>query len=188
MYDQLILHEPLLDCGSEALFASVTHGWRDSLDGPFSIRGCAIRWFTAQEACSLIEEAGSLLFSGDSLVRHLKQALVTILVGDYSCATSLLSGAGACDEALCTCTSAYDDGHRRENKMAYLGAQNKFCREHSIASLSYHHNGRVAYCPDWKTNHFAPSNASTGVLYVSGGLHYRNLNPSTVNSIFGMAA
>ena len=120
-YDSLMrLHGPLANCTPMQLFEAVKHAVRPARDAPLHITGCSLYWFTPAHACDALEAAGGLVLSGDSLVRHLIQALLTVLVGDYTGTTDVVAApaemrgrvqrpAGA---PSCTCNAAYDEGHR----------------------------------------------------------------------------
>jgi hypothetical protein len=58
---------------------------RPSRGAPFALaRGCTLKWYAPGEACSLLARAGTLVVVGDSLARHLVQALFSALSGDYA--------------------------------------------------------------------------------------------------------
>lgn len=175
-YEQLILHPPFSRCNSTQIFAAVSEGWRDRLDGPFNVKGCAIRWYSSDEACELLEAAGTLNLVGDSLVRHLTQALLTILIGDYANATNLHPPAADYDPSRpCTCSAAYNDGHA-------LGAT-PYCRGHSIVMLPWKKGGH--FCPRWSVSHLNNRAMRREVRYVSGGLHFPNLTTETIIKVWG---
>ena len=50
---------------------------------PLTLPGCRLRWYTAGEACDVIERQGNLIFAGDSLVRGIVLALYAILTNNY---------------------------------------------------------------------------------------------------------
>jgi hypothetical protein len=164
----------------------VSHGWRDVIDGPFHVRGCRVRWYSSSEACDLLARAGNLVIQGDSLARHLTQALVTILVGDYAGATNLRQDKRNKGYHACLCLEAYNDGHLASFPGSFRSVKNKYCREHSIASFPFRsRKGKRLYCPAWRTSHLNSDRSPSGIVYVSGGLHYPNLNATTVEALFG---
>ena len=50
--------------------------------GRFHVNGCAVKWFSAAEACALVGSIGRLVFDGDSLIRQLLVATTAILTGN----------------------------------------------------------------------------------------------------------
>lgn len=185
-YDSLVLHPPFHRCTSSQLFEAVSRGWRSEVDGPFHVRGCRLHWYSSSEACDLLARVGSLTIQGDSLARHLTQALVTILVGDYAGATNLRRDRRNRGYHACLCMEAYNDGHLASFPGTFRSVKNKYCRQHSIAELPFRsRKGQSLYCPAWRTSHLNNERSPSGVVYVSGGLHYPNLNATTVGALFG---
>lgn len=188
-YERIVLHAPFAACSSEQLFRAVSSGWRECADGPFHVRGCRVQWFTPGEACDLLARAGSLVLRGDSLVRHLTQALLTVLVGDYERATDLKRNTSDPGYHPCTCMHAYNDGHVMTGFAGGAGsAENRYCRGHSIATLRHRGASGPAYCPRWTAPHLNSYRAAAGIAYVSGGLHFPSLDAATVEAVFGAAA
>lgn len=164
----------------------------------------------------MLQATGVLVLTGDSLMRHVTQALKSILIGDYANATDLMSALvpppAEYDPAFpCSCTAAYDDGHRRNDMWAFAAPRNRYCREHTIAGMPWN-GGRagasgVPYCPSWTGDAVAYHDAvdlhdytlvgfprgvaeahPRGVVLVGGGLHFEALNTATVDAVFGPAA
>ena len=192
-YDSLVLHRPLKACNASELYAALATSWRDEEDGPLHVRGCALRWFAAADACQTLQAAGFVFLRGDSLVRHLLQALLTILVGDYSATTSALSNHSDPAYHSCDCDEAYDDGHRK----LHNGSKNDFCRFSTVAYVVHRkfpsaRNIFPSLCPMWQRWHlginFGGSLSERAIMYASGGLHSRTLNGSAVETYFGNAA
>lgn len=82
-------------------------------DGELSLPGCAIRWFAPHEACALLERAGGVVFIGDSLARHLSDALRLVLTGNYVSGGWAGSGAALDDEVWrhCKCDALFGKYH-----------------------------------------------------------------------------
>lgn len=130
------------DCTPGDLFRAMHAGRRRVWDGPFHMtlpRRCVGRvgWRTSAEACDILQGAGFLFVSGDSLARHIVQALFTILAADVDNATDILAAGDVADQGhhACTCEDGYDDGHgpRWVDGSYFLHARNRFCREHAPA-------------------------------------------------------
>jgi hypothetical protein len=153
------------------------------------VSGCKnIRWWTAADACALVQRAGSLGFEGDSITRHFSQAVWTVLIGDYEEAT--MARGNVADEGFnaCRCNAAYDDGHRIEDRNSWRRVENKYCRSHSIArfprDLDEIRRMVPSFCPDWSRLHMRRDrSAAGGFMYVAGGLH-ATLDMAGVASVF----
>ena len=111
---------------------ALARGSRRERDGPFDMGNCTVQWFTRDEACDLLQRAGTLVIVGDSLQRHVAQALFSVLSGNVAHG-SVLAHRLPRDAPhlleLCSCERAYDDhaehgGDRRcrEASAAFLGA------------------------------------------------------------------
>jgi hypothetical protein len=155
-----------------------------------------------EEACDVLQAAGSLSLQGDSLTRHLSQALLTVLYGDYVHTTDVLTQRTDYGYQPCRCDVAYNDGHadgsgRRGNPDAPL---NKYCRDHSVqtltrwSDLSAVRRYLPGLCPRWTEMHLceapntecfrAAAARSRGHLLVLGGLHHATLGVATVDALF----
>jgi len=68
----------------ESLPEAMSSGSRARPGAPFDLGAdCGVKWFTPEEACDLIGSAGKLVFQGDSLIRQLNVAMVSVLSGNY---------------------------------------------------------------------------------------------------------
>ena len=128
LLQQQLVSDGTRSCSPKALMEAVGNGYRDRAGGPFHMDGCQIKWYSADDACEVLQHrVGRLHLVGDSIMRHLMQALLTVLSGEYEIATS--AGTRASDSAFrsCDCDAAYDD----------LGGDAlRYCRMHSIAWAS----------------------------------------------------
>ena len=193
LYEQLVLHAPFRECSPTELRAAISGGWRERVDGPFHVRGCRITWYVASDACSLLQDAGTLRLYGDSLVRHLRQAIFTILIGGYANATDVraLTKAGVEGAHPCTCDEAYDDGHRGDDNDAFRRPANKFCREASVGQVVWSLPTLRAlvpsFCPMWRRMHLTWTEAEgvASITYTSGGLHAAALDERAFSGTFG---
>ena len=97
-------------CRAPSVLGALASGSRASWDAPFSLGTCALQWYTASEACALLSRLGTLAVIGDSLQRHLLQALFAVLRGDYELGASLAPRVppGPC-WAACACEGQYSD-------------------------------------------------------------------------------
>lgn len=77
-------HTHAFSCSPHSL-AALSTGSRSSRDGPFLPGGgCSLHWYSASEACACVKRSRrQLIFIGDSLLRHLGQALFNVLSGDF---------------------------------------------------------------------------------------------------------
>lgn len=127
LLQQQLVSDGTRSCSPKALMEAVGNGYRDRAGGPFYLHGCQLKWYTADDACDVLHHVGRLHLVGDSIMRHLMQALLTVLSGEYEIATS--AGTRASDSAFrsCDCDAAYDDSG--DDALRY-------CRMHSIAFAS----------------------------------------------------
>lgn len=129
--DQLLQQQLVSDgtrsCSPKALMEAAGNGYLDRAGGLFHMHGCQIKWYSADDACRVLHRVGRLHLVGDSIMRHLMQALLTVLSGEYEIATS--AGTRASDSAFrsCDCDAAYDDSG---------GDALRYCRMYSIAWAS----------------------------------------------------
>lgn len=139
------------NCAGGVLRA-LARGARHERDGPFDLGDCTVQWFTRDEACDLLQRAGTLVIVGDSLQRHVAQALFSVLAGNVAHG-SVLAHRLPRDAPhlleLCGCERAYDDhaehgGDRRcrEASAAFLGAPG--VADAGPQSLA---------CPNWSRAH-----------------------------------
>ena len=142
-------------CSAPALLRALATGVRaGGTDAAFAFGGgagqCGLKWYTSREACSLVAASGSLLIVGDSLQRHLAQALMSVLSGN------LVHGAALPHKlpqdaphllGLCTCDKMYDDH-------AEHGGDRR-CRDASAANLGSEGapGPQTLVCPGWARNH-----------------------------------
>ena len=124
---------------------------RRGRDAPVELaHGCGLKWFTPREACALVASAGSLLIIGDSLQRHLAQALMAVLSGNLVHGAALahkLPGDAPHLLAQCACDRMYDDH-------AEHGGDRR-CRDASAANLGSEGapGPQTLVCPNWRRNH-----------------------------------
>jgi hypothetical protein len=134
-------------------------------------------------------------------MRHLAQALLTVLYGDYANTTDALTRRADKGYQPCHCDVAYNDGHvdasgRRSKSRLPM---NNYCRQHSVHGLLQHANISAVrrhlpgLCPKWTRMHLCSANTecyraavtrSPSYLLVLGGLHYQSLGASVVNALF----
>jgi hypothetical protein len=197
-------------CTAQSMLDAIGRGSRATTDAAFVVPqantddvcvGHALHWFTAEEACDLLQEhVGFLYMSGDSLTRHLTQALWSILAGNLSITNAVVWRDTTTEgRHPCLCEAAFDDGHEIVNGEAtYMQPRNRYCREHSIAIMfgagvnidamrSLH--GRPV-CPRWQRSHLCfdcdinSGLPARGVLYSAGGLHYPELDQRVIAEVF----
>ena len=171
LIDQLVLHPPLRRCSPDELFAAVSAGSRTRQDGPFHMGACDVTWYSSAEACDVLQRLGVLVVQGDSLSRHLIQALLTILTGDYARGTSAFVGEASAQR--CDCDAAYNDGHVRREKGRTQSAElphSPFCRQHTVAHFSLHtmRGAYPSFCPAWNVSHLCPALAKMEQYPVEG--------------------
>ena len=173
--EQLVSHGAQPGCSWQDMFHAVQQGWRLEQDQPFQVPRCKIHWFSSTEACAVLQDAGGLALGFDSLTRHLAQALLTILIGDYENSTDLLASQSPdADHPSCQCDAGYNDGHtilhpnlttltlpfhqQERIRRTLVDRKSKFCREHSIVDFvhsdSNHSVARIRevvpkFCPTW---------------------------------------
>lgn len=82
----LDLHMPFSPIcnGSQAVLDAMTGGGRAGFDTPFIPRGCDMRWYSTADICSVLRRFGRIFFIGDSLTRHIVQALYIHLRQDVA--------------------------------------------------------------------------------------------------------
>jgi hypothetical protein len=135
----------------EGLLKSLATGGRASVNGPFKFGGACggIKWYSPREACDLLQAAGSLVLVGDSLQRHLAQALFSVLAGNMKhggALSHMLPREHPHLLDLCTCDKMYDDH-------AEHGGDRR-CRDASSANLGVSSPGSQSMiCPNWRRNH-----------------------------------
>lgn len=108
-----------LPCDSlPRLISSMASGRRAAADAPFQAGGCAPVWYPARESCALLHDRDvSIVMIGDSLTRHVAQAVFTILSGDFALGGSAWWRMTALERAECACAEAY-----REKSCRHLSA------------------------------------------------------------------
>ena len=186
-------------CVPRELMKAVRNGRRSisDVDGQFQVDGCRLKWLGPDEACTLLQEkVGQLYLAVDSLTRHLTQAILTVLAGDYDSATSALSEPSDASFVGCNCDVAYNDGH-----IVLQGVEqhNTYCRDHSVSWAAYDPGslglGRLRaampnFCPAWHRMHvhwtwdYDPTfDGENGTLLTGGGLHFLELNAEVVDQV-----
>ena len=196
-YDMLRSEPPLRECSSAELSAAISSAQRVGPREPLLVPGCRLQWWQGERACALIKEAGGLDMRGDSLMRHLQQAVIELLTGAIGDGASRHLGAAS---TICACDGAYDDGHAGRYPGGMFADNNKLCRENSVALLDLPAI-RVTwpdYCAAWNDTQFLPVHAwdpnetydpirGGAVVVLQGGLHSTNLGADTVEHFFGAA-
>jgi hypothetical protein len=133
------------------LLRALSGATRRGRDAPIEFpAGCGLKWYTSREACALVASAGSLLIIGDSLQRHLAQALMSVLSGNLVHGAALphkLPGDAPHLLGLCACDKMYDDH-------AEHGGDRR-CRDASAANLGSEGapGPQTLVCPNWRRNH-----------------------------------
>lgn len=196
-------------CSAVQLFGAIGRGFRQGQDRPFiipeaspapgdSCASSAIHWFTSDEACDLMERVGYLYLDGDSVTRHLTQALWSVLAGDLNITDAFTSPG---DEGYhhCTCDAAYDDGHEMDSEGHALHERprNRYCRVNTIStrfggtSIEGIRGHKPGLCPKWTSNHLCYQCGrnglpAKGVYYLAGGLRVP-LNEGGFQEVFGQS-
>jgi hypothetical protein len=77
----LDLHMPFspLCEDKDSLLDAMSGGGRAGLDTPYIPRGCDMRWFSAEEICVILSRFHKVIITGDSIMRHVNQALYILL-------------------------------------------------------------------------------------------------------------
>ncbi|KAK9472906.1 uncharacterized protein V1510DRAFT_120992 [Dipodascopsis tothii] len=77
----LDLHRPFepLCKDKTSLIDAMSNGGRIGIDAPYMPRDCDMRWYTTQEACSIVEKFDRISIIGDSMMRQMLGALYVIL-------------------------------------------------------------------------------------------------------------
>ena len=198
--DRLVFHPPATPriCSPRELVSAVMAGGRRGHDQPFHVGGACsnFRWFDSVHSCALLERAGMLQLMGDSLTRHLSQALLTILSGNYSHATAIQGNPADEGYTECVCDTAYDEGHRPDGNMDDVNKpKTRYCRQHTAAvfgavSLPELRRRLPGFCPLWTRHHacfnYCPDMPDRGFTYMNAGLHYPNLTQWTVDNTYGV--
>ncbi|KAK9466822.1 hypothetical protein V1512DRAFT_262427 [Lipomyces arxii] len=80
----LDIHKPFepLCQDKKSLVTAMSSGGRIGMDSPYMTRGCDMRWYTTEEACSILEKFDRVVIIGDSMMRQMLGALYVILRKD----------------------------------------------------------------------------------------------------------
>jgi hypothetical protein len=195
------------NCTPAGVLAAARTGYRDEIDSPFKVPlDCGLRWMTAEEACDIIEATNFLYLRGDSLTRHIAQALFAILSGNITAGLNAGTFAKSvvvteelssdADAVMCArpgyCGDAFNDGHwNGPFSTNYTQPNREYCRFHSAAffydvfTLDELRARLPMFCPKWKRHSLCYACDATtipqdrGFVYLAGGLH---------SSAFGAAA
>ena len=121
---------------------------------PLTLPQCTTRWYTPQEACDVIERQGHLILIGDSLVRHIATAMLSILSNNYR-----HGGVRNAEEVPgvwgeCGCDGAYGSG---------AGCHGLPAMAPEWADFAHAPLSALGVCPNWRTNrlHFFGSYGSS---------------------------
>ena len=196
-FDLLRTVPPLRECTAAELSAAISSAQRAGAGAPLLVPGCRLQWWQGERACALIQEAGGLDLRGDSLMRHLQQAIIELLTGSLGDGASRHMGEQA---SICACDGAYDDGHAGRYPGGMFADNNKLCREHSVALLMLAEMRSVwpAYCAAFGDAQQLPEHAwdaeerydparGGAVVVLQGGLHSADLSAGTAEHFFGAA-
>lgn len=132
---------------------------------------CKLRWYTPHEACDLIAEHNHLIFSGDSLVRHIVTALYGILRNNYRYGGVMNPNNIPVDWSECTCDGQFG-GHSGCHRAPTMIPEFPEMVWESWSQTSL-------ICPKWHTNrlHFLPA---FGTLFDDDAVQ-RILSHATIN-------
>lgn len=189
-FDGLVSAPPLRACSSAELSAALSAATRTGR--VLTIPGCRLQWYLGERACALLAAAGGLHMRGDSLTRHLLQAVRAALLGLPPRAfskhmdafwQSRYPGEVPRDmDALCDCDAAFNDGHG-PLPPGQSAAHRGVCRAASLAhlSLAQLRASWPRFCAAWGERDMLPpwdeiwpvAPADPPARYVSlqGGLH-----------------
>ncbi|KAK9487765.1 hypothetical protein V1527DRAFT_459499 [Lipomyces starkeyi] len=80
----LELHKPFepLCADKKSLLTAMSSGGRIGIDAPYMPRDCDMRWYTTEEACSILERFDRVAVIGDSMMRQMLGALYVLLRKD----------------------------------------------------------------------------------------------------------
>ena len=144
-------HNHALSC-SPASLSALRDGTRAERDGPFTPiltrrgRPCSLRWYKAHEACAQVRHSARfLIFVGDSLTRHIVQALYTVLTGNFRYGGMQWWAMSADHLPQCECDGGYHDRVTASEP----GSPIKICLLHTMASFA---GPQSAICPTWQKN------------------------------------
>jgi len=128
---------------------------------PAQLPGCRLRWFTATEACDLIEESGHLVLVGDSLVRHIATALYGLLTSNYRYGGIVNAAHQLSVYEACQCDGQYGAEPQCHSSPGMVPEWPEITSDVEPAG--------VRVCPKWATNrlHFLPA---FGDMYPSAAL------------------
>ena len=118
---------------------SLEFGYRTSFNGPFTAPNCALRWFSPEEACRIVQRRGFVLTVGDSLLRQLDSALHMVLIGNYS----FTAPEGSPEGLTCACERQFDPPCPYRHTVGYTEA------------LPFSHiilndwEPNASWCPSW---------------------------------------
>lgn len=207
-------------CAPADVYAAVRgSGRREGQDAPLHVTlpprcgGGAVRWLTAAQACDVLQRAGFLFMSGDSLARHLTNALFAVVTGDPAGAGAAFTSPEEDGYHSCDCRNYFDDGHwaTEDGSMGHNRPRNRYCRERAPAFVAgYFGEAWVlparyprgvpladvrarypSFCPRWERWHFcyqcdAPGMPlpPAGVVFRQGGLHLGALDEAGVREVF----
>jgi len=200
----------------ESVLGALRGGTRLTWDGRFHLNvsneGCWA-WYHPAAACGLFQQKNiDILLIGDSLARHITQALAMLLNGNFRTSGVFMeSDSDKHFQEYCSCNGQFDDhgkiaGSSNETHQEVIG---KKCRENTIV----HRDGfGQLYCNNWDCEHiqyvrepgnyhegglgtmgrdcrnlidsfFENSQAKVVVVYVCGGLHF-GLNADFATRLF----
>lgn len=82
--NSLSLHMPFepLCPDKKSVLEAMSNGGRPGYDMPYIPQGCDMRWYDTPEACAVLDKFSHVFIIGDSLQRHLTNALYAVLRQD----------------------------------------------------------------------------------------------------------
>lgn len=152
-----------------------------------TFNGCKFTNFTSEEACSLMSDRISrLVLIGDSLVRHLFNALMILFTNDYQRGSLRLSGDHRMDHKMENCEGAmqFVDGgtpscHTKTLTSIPLDTQRSFCRGHKKFDFFLKEYYNMDKAPDILATVRQNLNKEKTIIAIGVGLHI-DLNAAKV--------
>ena len=110
-FTSLDIHHPFSPACKDrsSLLDAMSGGGRLGWDEPYWTRGCDMQWFTTDEACDILSRFDHIYLVGDSMLRHLAQALHVIIRGDLVNGGRATWRAGEHEDHDCHCHNVFND-------------------------------------------------------------------------------
>jgi hypothetical protein len=195
------------DCTASELLDALHNASRPGgTDAPLIVPTCRLHWYMGESACRVLDDAGGLDFRGDSIARHISQAMRELLIGDLAEGTNAhvkqtwaQLGLGA--SGGCSCDWAYYDAH--SGRFPARPEVDSLCRQESVARLNLSALRAVwpSYCRSWgHTERMLPFDCPFNGLYeegvhrgdarfviMQGGLHFPfGIGPAAADEYFSV--